>query len=133
MSVLALAVCVAASSAPGHAVGVAKGGRGARGAGAGAIDEVSDTHTAPRADPRTHARRVAAMVGGVVADAAAGPLFWIYDVNEIDRILKAAVRVPLHALEQPSVCPTMACSACLPSPSCSKKARLSHHARYELE
>lgn len=47
------------------------------------------------ADP-THARRVAAMVGGVVADAAAGPLFWIYDVNEIEQILKAAVRCEPH-------------------------------------
>lgn len=39
----------------------------------------------------THDRRVAAFVGGLVADAAAGGLFWIYDVNQISQILQAAV------------------------------------------
>jgi len=53
-------------------------------------------------DP-THDRRVAAFVGGMVADAAAMPLHWIYDTSEIASILKAAVSVQcasMHAHTQ---------------------------------
>ena len=48
-------------------------------------------------DP-TRARRVAALVGGLVADAAAMPLHWIYDTAAIAQILakdgRAQVRTP---------------------------------------
>ena len=40
----------------------------------------------------TYNRRVAAFVGGLVADAAAMPLHWIYDTNEIATILEQAGR-----------------------------------------
>ena len=56
-----------------------------------------------RDDP-TRARRVAALVGGFAADAAAMPLHWIYDTDAIATILTAANRtaspeflVPSHA------------------------------------
>lgn len=56
------------------------------------------------ADP-THDRRVAAFVGGLVADAAAMPLHWIYDMAEIQSILVAAVSRSSHsALSSPSTC-----------------------------
>ena len=54
------------------------------------LQGVLATTSASSADP-THDRRVAAFVGGMVADAAAMPLHWIYDTNEIAEILKAAV------------------------------------------
>eukprot|EP00729_Bicosta_minor_P016179 gene16179-29351_t len=43
-------------------------------------------------DLTTYKRRVAAYVGGLVADAAAMPLHWIYDVNSIASILEQAGR-----------------------------------------
>jgi len=55
-------------------------------------------------DP-THNRRVAAFVGGLVADAAAMPLHWIYDTAEIASILKAAGREGTPEFLSPSHAP----------------------------
>lgn len=57
----------------------------------GAVSIVANGLAVPAADP-TEPRRVAAFVAGLVADAAAMPLHWIYDTSEIAAILAAAGR-----------------------------------------
>ena len=55
-------------------------------------------------DP-TQSRRVAAFIGGMVADAAAMPLHWIYDTDEIKKILKDSNRTTKPEFVTPSHAP----------------------------
>ena len=59
----------------------------------------------PPMDDPTYKRRVAAFVGGLVADVAAMPLHWIYDTQEIAQILDAAGRTDTPEFLFPSHAP----------------------------